>query len=183
MKRLILPVLMGAALVGTIPNLNAQVTSSGGFTVSGSIDPSISLTFASDASGLALSSGSGTNTATMALGHVAAYGYTPPTGVTQAVNAAGASATYFTISTPFDVLVMEANSTSAAYTLTAALNSADTTNTWKVGGVTVASGTPATITSTGTYNSAQSFTLLLQIPFTNTSGTISNVVNFVATAN
>src|SRR5690242_16407708 len=63
------------AMVGIItPALvAANPTSSGAMTVTATVDPSISLTFGSDASGLALSSGSGTNTATLALGHVAAY--------------------------------------------------------------------------------------------------------------
>jgi hypothetical protein len=172
------------AVMTTTSTLSAQsATSSGTLTVTGTIDPSISLSFASDASGLALSSGSGTGTATMALGHIAAYGYTAPNGVTQAVNGAAGNATAFSVSTPFDVLVMEANTTSTSYTLTAALNSSDTANIWSVGGVTVTSGTPATITSEGTYDHAASYALLISIPFTNTTGTINNAINFVATAN
>lgn len=163
--------------------LSAQtVTSSGTFTVTATIDPSISLSFASDTSGLALASGNGTNTATLAFGHVAAYGYTAPTGVTQSVNGTAGNATSFNISTPFDVLVMKANSTSSSYTLTAALNSADTTNTWTIDSKTVTSD-PTSITSSGTYDSAASHTLQVTIPFTNTTGSISNAVNFVATAN
>lgn len=183
MKKLLLSTLMGVAVMTTVSNLNAQVTSSGGMSVTATIDPSISLTFASDASGLALSSGAGTSTATMALGHIAAYGYTPPTGVTQVVNGAGTSATAFSVATPFDVLVMEANTSSASYTLTAALNSADTTNTWKIDGTAVTNGSPTSITTTGTYDAAHSHTLLVSIPFTNVAGTISNAINFVATAN
>jgi hypothetical protein len=80
------------------------------------------------------------------------------------------------------MLVMEANSPSANYTLTAALNSADTTNTWKIDGTTVSNST-TTITDTGSYDSAQSHHILVSIPFTNTTGSISNTINFVATAN
>jgi len=183
MKKLLLSTLMGVAVLTTVSNLNAQVTSSGGMSVTATIDPSISLTFASDASGLALASGSGTATATMALGHVAAYGYTPPGGVTQVVNGSGTSATAFSVATPFDVLVMEANTSSANYTLTAVLNSADSTNTWKIDGTTVTNSPAITVTSAGVYDAAHSHTLLISIPFTNVAGAISNAINFVATAN
>ena len=157
-------------------------TSSGSIAVSATIDPSISMTFSSDSSGLALSAGAGTSAATMAFGHVAAYGYTPPTGVTQAVNASGASATAFSVATPFDVLVMEANTTSSGYTLTATLQNADSTNTWSIDGTTVTHA-GQTITASGTYDSATSHTLLVSVPFTNVSGSISNTINFLATAN
>jgi hypothetical protein len=185
MKRILYSTLTCAFIAMTLPTLKAaNPSSSGTLTVTASIDPSISLTFASDASGLALTSGSLTNTATMALGHIAAYGYTPPTGVTQTVNGSSPStATNFSVSTPFDVLVMEANTISSSYTLTAALNSADSTNTWKVDGTAVTSGTPISITSSATYDTAASHTLLITVPFTNTTGSISNAINFVATAN
>jgi len=183
MKKLLLSALTGVAMMMTLSNLSAQVTSSGSMGVSGTIDPTISLTFASDASGLALSSGTGTSTATLAFGHISAYGYSAPSGVTQTVNGTAGSATAFAVATPFDVLVMEANSSSTNYTLTAELNSADTTNTWTIDGTTVTSGSPASITASGTYDSAGSHTLKVSIPFTNTSGSINNAINFVATAN
>ena len=183
MKKLFIVTVTGAILSLINPALFADsVTSSGSIAVSATIDPSISITFSSDGSGLALSSGGGTSAATLAFGHVAAYGYSAPSGVTQAVNATGASATAFSVSTPVDVLVMEANSPSASYTLTAALNSADTANTWKIDTTTVTNST-TTITDTGSYNTAQSHTVLVSVPFTNTTGSISNTINFVATAN
>jgi hypothetical protein len=183
MKKALLSALMGVAMLTTVSTLNAQTNpSSGTLTVTATIDPSISLSFASDASGLALASGNGTATATMALGHIAAYGYTPPSGVTQAVNGSAGSATAFSVSTPFDVLVMEANTSSTGYTLTAALGSADTRNTWSVGGTTVTT-TATNLTASGVYNTATSYALLISVPFTNTTGSISNTLNFVATAN
>jgi hypothetical protein len=172
-----------AALLTMSPTLMADTTSSGVLTVTATIDPSISLTFGSDASGLALSSGNATNTATLAFGNIRAYGYTPPSGVTQAVNASGSSATSFYVQTPFDVLVMKANSASADYSLTATLNSADGTNTWTIDGTAVVSGSPATIAPTGSYGTAASHALRVSVPFTNVSGSISNAINFVATAN
>ena len=184
MKKLLLSALTGVAMMMTLSNLSAQnPSSSGSMGVSGTIDPTISLTFASDASGLALSAGNNTNAATLAFGHISAYGYSAPSGVTQTVNGTAGSATAFAVATPFDVLVMEANSSSTNYTLTAELNSADTTNTWTIDGTTVTSGSPASITASGTYDSAGSHTLKVSIPFTNTSGSINKAINFVATAN
>src|SRR5260370_20390667 len=158
-------------------------TSSGAMTLTATVDRSISLAFGSDASGLALSSGSGTNTATLALGHVAAYGYTPPAGVTQSVNGSGASATAFSVATPVDVLGMVANSASSNYTLTAELNAVDTVNTWNIDSIAVTGSAAAVVTPTGAYSTVGDYTVQISVPFTNTSGSISNVVNFVATAN
>ena len=61
------------------------------------------------------------------------------TGVTRTI-----AASNFTVSSPVDVMVTKANSTSANYTLTAQLATADATNTWTVGGVTVTSAAAAT---------------------------------------
>lgn len=183
MKKILLSTVMGAAIMMTVSNVRAQnPTSSGSLTVTATIDPSISLSFATDGSGLTLSSGAGTNAATLAFGDIAAYGLTPPTNVTRTVNGAAGLATAFSVSTPFDVLVMQANSSSTGYTLTAALNTADTTNAWSVGGTSVTSSATQ-LTASGTYDSAASYTLLISIPFTNTTGSLSNAINFVATAN
>src|SRR5579862_4699139 len=113
MKRILILTSTILVVVLTVSTVSAQPTSSGAFTVTATIDPSISLTFASDGSGLALTSGNGTAAATLAFGHIKAYGYSAPTGVTQAVNGAGTAATAFSVATPFDVLVMEANSASS----------------------------------------------------------------------
>jgi hypothetical protein len=187
LKQISFAVLTSALLAITMPVLNATgVTSNGALTVTATIDPCISLTFFQDGSGVALSSGSGTGTATVPLGDIAAYGYTPPSGITQALNASGGSASAFTVATPFDVLVMEANTASATHTLTATLNlnAADTTNSWFVDTLAVTSSGPTTITATGEYGSAISHTFLLSVPFSNTTHlAVSNALNFIATAN
>ena len=190
MKKLLLSTLLSVAFMTALSNLYASgVTSSGAFTVTATIEPCISLTFSSDGSGKSLTSGGGSGTAALDFGNIQAYGYTPPTGVTQALVGSGASATAFTVSTPFDVLVMEANSASPNYTLTAQLSAPDvsTFDTWSVGGVTVGSVSAAQITATGTYASATSYAVLLTVPFANNASTgllaVSNTINFVATAN
>lgn len=158
----------------------AQATASGTLAVTATVTGSINLLIASDASGLALASGSGTNAATLALGSIAAYG-TATTGVTRTVN----GTTSFTVSTPVDVNVTKVNSASANYKLTAQLSSADAVNTWTVAGTTINNTTATQITAAGTYaatGSAQA--IALTVPQTTASGTvISNTINFVATAN
>jgi hypothetical protein len=161
-----------------------SVTSSGTLGVTATVEPCISLTFVSHSGALALSSGSGTAAATLGFGNISAYGYTPPTGITQALVGSGASATAFTVTTSFDVLVMEANSTSANYSLTAALNSADTANTWTLNSVALTTSAQQVV-ATGTYDTTTNLPFVLQVPFTETGSglSISNTVNFVATAN
>jgi len=100
-----------------------------------------------------------------------------PAGVTKTVNAP----TNWSLATPLDVVVELANQTSSNYTLTAGLQSADATNTWLLGATTLTT-TPATLTSTGAYGSTP-YTFKLTIPFSAAAASISNTINFTATAN
>jgi hypothetical protein len=153
-------------------------TATGTLTVTATVNSSISLVFNSDASGVALSSGGGTNAATLAFGSVSAYGAVGA-GVTRTV-----AASNFTVSTPVDVFVAKSNSASANYTLNARLGVADAVNTWQVAGNTVTSAAATTITATGAYGANAAQAIALTIPFTTASGTnISNTINFSATAN
>jgi hypothetical protein len=144
--------------------------------VTATVTGSMSITFTTDASGITLG-GSGTASAIIAFGSVQAYGGSVPTGVTETVTPPN-----WTLSTPFDVNVQVANLTSSNYTLTAQLQTSDTTNTWVLNSTTITNGTPATLTSTGTYG-LTAYTLHLTIPFSEAAGSISNTLNFVATAN
>jgi hypothetical protein len=152
-------------------------SASGSMAVSITVASSVSLTLQTDASGLSLGN-SGTSAVTAAFGTMSAYGGSVPTGVTRTVN----GTTNWKVSTPFDVVVQVANQTSSNYTLTAQLQSSDSTNTWQIGSTTVTSASAATLTSTGTYGTT-AFTLNLTIPFSESAGAISNTINFVATAN
>src|ERR1043166_926581 len=158
----------------------AQTTASGTPTVTATVTGSINLVFNSDASGVALSSGAGTNAATLAFGNVSAFGALGSPNITRTVVAG----TSFTASTPVDVRVSKSNSASANYTLKAQLGAADAVNTWQVAGNTVTSAAQQTITTTGTYGSNAAEGPALTVPFTPASGTlISNTINFAATAN
>jgi hypothetical protein len=174
MKKLI--VIFAAALMMT--SLAAAQTATGTLTVSATVTGSINLVFNSDASGVALTSGAGTNAAALDFGTVSAFGAIPAT-ITRSTTASN-----FTVSTPVDVLVSKTNSASANYTLTTQLSTADAVNTWAVNGTSFTNATSATATAAGTYGSNVPVTLAITIPFTTASGTtISNVVNFTATAN
>jgi hypothetical protein len=157
----------------------AQTTASGTLTVSATVNGSIQLVFNSDVAGVALSSGAGTNAATLAFGNVSAFGALAA-GVGRST-----TATTFTVSSAVDVQVAKTNSASANYTLKAQLGAADAVNTWTVGGVSVLStGFSLPITATGTYGSNVNFPVAITIPFATPSGTpISNTINYQATAN
>jgi hypothetical protein len=166
-------------MISSMAMAQAGNTASGTLTVTATVNSSINLVFNSDAAGVALSSGAGTNSATLAFGNVSAFG-----AVAANVTRTVVAGTSFTVSTPVDVLVSKANSSSANYTLKAQLGSADAVNTWQVAGNTVTNASATTITATGAYGSNASEALAITVPFTTASGTnISNTVNFTATSN
>jgi hypothetical protein len=170
---------IAALFVCVLSLSNAAVATSapGTMGVTATVASSMSLTFTTDASGVTVG-GTGTSAGTLAFGAEQAFGGTVATGVTRVVN----GTTNWTISTPFDVNVAVANQTSATYTLTAQLQSADATNTWKLGATTITSASAATLTAAGAYGLTV-YILNLTIPFSASAGTITNTLNFVATAN
>src|SRR5437763_15640569 len=105
MKQLVLLTIAAAVLL--IPTFAAAQTATGTLTVTATVNSSISLVFNSDAAGVALSAGAGTNTATLAFGNVSAFG-----AVAGGINRT-TTATTFTLSTPVDALMTKANSATA----------------------------------------------------------------------
>ena len=154
----------------------AQDTSSGTLTVTATVESSIGLTFENDAAGVALT-GAGTNAATMSLGAISAYNALSTPGVSRTVGA-----TNFTVSSAFGVKVVRANSASSTYTLSAALGSTDTTNTWKINATTLSTSNQS-LGATFSYGSAVSHTMYLTVPFSASTGGVSKVLNFTAVAN
>jgi hypothetical protein len=168
---------MVAASLVTIPSLAAaQDTATGTLTVTATVESSIGLTFENDAAGVALA-GAGTNAATMALGAISAYNTVATPGVTRTV-----SSSDFTVSSPFAVKVVKANTASASYTLAAALGSADSTNAWRINAVSLTTANQ-NLGSSYAYGSSVAHTMYLTVPFSASTGAISKVVNFTATAN
>jgi hypothetical protein len=153
---------------------NAQ-TGSGTLGVTATVQGSISLTFVTDASGLAVT-GTGTSTASLPFGNVRMYGGSLPAGVTKTVN----GALSFSLATPFDVRVDLANSISTAYTLTATLAAADATNVWSIGATDISSAAAFALTAAGVYGTAVPYTLKITVPASETAGLITNSIGFTA---
>jgi hypothetical protein len=167
-------VLCGALLL--LPTPASAQGENGSLTVSATIESSISLTFETDAAGVALT-GAGTNAATLAFGSVSSYGAISTAGVTRTV-----AASDFTVSSTFGAKVMKANSASATYTLAVALASADATNTWRVNSTTLTTSNQNLGTAYA-YDGAIVHTLYLTVPFSASAGAVNRVLNFTATAN
>ncbi len=96
---------MAGVFAVSSPAMASNPTASGTLGVSATVASSISMTFVTDASGVALG-GTGTNAATLAFGSIQAYGGVVPTNATRTVN----GTTSFTYSSPFDINVAEENS-------------------------------------------------------------------------
>lgn len=174
-KSLVKAMMVAANLLMAPALVSAQDTATGTLTVTANVESSIALTFENDGAGVAMT-GAGTNAATMALGNISAYEAVSP-GVTRT-----AAASDFTVSSPFGVRVVKANTSSASYTLAAALGSVDTTNTWKINAITLTTTSQAVGSGYG-YGSAVPHTMYLTVPFSASTGAISKVLNFTATAN
>jgi hypothetical protein len=173
----LLRVTMVAAATLMLPAFAAaQDSANGTLTVTATVESSIGLTFENDAAGVSMS-GAGTNAATMALGTISAYNTIATPGVTRTLGASS-----FTVSSPFGIKVVKANSASSDYTLSAALASADSTNTWTINS-TALTTTSQSLGSSFSYGSAVAHTMYLTVPFTASTGAISKVLNFTAIAN
>jgi hypothetical protein len=173
MKNRFIPtlVLSAFALTGVA---NAQ-TGSGTLGVTATVQGSISLTFVTDASGLAVT-GTGTSTASLPFGVVSMYSGSLPPGVTRTLN----GVTSFNLSTPFDVRVDLANSISTAYTLTATLATADAINTWSIGATNISSAGPFALTAAGVYGTAVPYTLKIVVPASEAPGLMTNSIGLTA---
>ena len=173
-KHLLKAATIAASLV-MLPSV-AAAQDSGTLTVTATVESSIGMTFENDAAGVSMT-GAGTNAATMAFGAISAYNTLATPNVSRSV-----SASAFTVSSLFGVKVVKANSSSASYTLAAALGSADATNTWKINATTLTTSNQNLGTSYS-YNTPVAHTVFLTVPLTASTGAISKVLNFTATAN
>ena len=173
MKKLMF--VIAVLVVSTVAGTASAATSSATLTVTGTIESSISITVES-AGGT--TSGLGTAAATSALGSISKYG-SAPTGFTLARGASN-----WTISSTIGVNVDKANLTSTDYTLTAQLGSAPATGVaWKLNGSTLSDSAATTLTSTGTYASAGSYSWDIVVADSAAAAAIDNAINFTATSN
>jgi hypothetical protein len=176
MKHLLLAVAI-ILLAGLIAN--AQTTSNGSLALTGEVDGSIALFFFSDPSGYTFSA-DGLANESISIGDLSAYG-TP--NVLLANNfTKGMDADGFHLSTPFRLQVMEANLSSASYTLSAHLGDNDPT-VWEIDG-NILSTTPALISDSLAYTTKIQHTLYVKFPFTEGSNSsLTDTITFIATAN
>src|SRR4051794_24399778 len=173
MKRIVLT--FAALAVLTIAGTASADTSSATLTVTGTVESSISITVES-AGGT--TSGTGTAAATSALGSISKFG-SAPTGFTLARGASD-----WTISSTVGIQVVKANLTSTDYTLVAQLGSAPATGiTWKLNGSTLSDSAATTLTATGTYGSAGSYSWDIVVADSAAAAAIDNSINFTATSN
>lgn len=150
-------------------------SSSGTLTVTGTVASSINLTIQS-AGGT--TGGTGTASATSALGSISKYG-SASTGFTLARGGSN-----WTLSSTVGVKVDKANLTSTDYTLTAQLGSAPASGiTWKLNGSTLSDSAATTLTSTGTYGSTGSYSWDIVVADSAAAAAIDNAIDFVATSN
>jgi len=148
----------------------------GSMAVTGTIESSLSLTIES-AGGT--TSATGTSSASSALGNIAKYGVSAPTGFTLARGASN-----WTLSSTVGVKVEKSNLTSTDYTLTARLGSAPASGvTWKLNGSTLNDSADTTLTSTGTYGSTGSYSWDIVVADSAAAAAIDNTINFTATSN
>jgi hypothetical protein len=174
-KRTLATIFVAGVLL--LPLLSSAQSASGTLAVTATLQSSISMVFNSNAGGVTLG-GAGTNAATLNFGNISAYG-TLAANVSRTVGASS-----FTVSTPFNVEVDKANSSSANYSLTAQLASADAVNTWALNGTGITNASATAVATTGTYGgTGTAYTLALTVPTSNTAASISNTIDFVATAN
>jgi hypothetical protein len=168
-------VLSVLAFVAGLSSVGQAATSSGELICTGTIESSVSLTIESSGG---TTSGTGTSSATAALGNIAKYG-SAPTGFTLARGASN-----WTLSSTAGVKVMKANLTSTDYTLTAQLGSAPASGvTWKLNGSTLSDSAATTLTSTGTYGSTGSYSWDIIVADSAAAAAIDNTINFTATSN
>src|SRR5580698_8604748 len=111
---------------------NAQTTSGGTMGVTAHIQGSINLIFSTATGGFAVT-GTGTATASLPFGSVQMYGGTVPTNVTRTLT----GKTAFTLTTPVNVEVDLANSTSATYGVLVNLTTTDAVNSWTFNSIAV----------------------------------------------
>jgi hypothetical protein len=169
---------IAAAVVMLMPSFASAQTANGTLTVSATVNSSITLAFQRNAAGFAIGN-PGTAAATLGFGPVQAFGGAAIGGVTQTLNANS-----FTLSTPVDVVVNEANSASANYKLTAQLQAAPSNGqSFTVSTFPVINTSAQPINATAAYGTT-TVIVAETIPFAVPNGTtLTDVITFTATAN
>ena len=149
---------------------------SGTLGVGADVQGALQITFTTHAAGVTVT-GSGSNTASVALGTYSSFSADGTVGGVTKSHATG----NFTLSATVDIQVDVANSTSAAYNMDAQLAAADGTNTWAIGGIDISDGAAHTVVVDQTYGVPVALLLHLTVPNPATAGAIANSISFTAT--
>lgn len=161
---------------------SATGTSTGGtLALTGEVDGSIALQVKTSEANPITLSGANTSAATATIPAVSYYGTADNSSVGGFVKTHDSSDIILTGN--FDVRVDQANTGSSAYTLTAALQSADGL-TWTLDGTTLSTSQSTALSSTAAYGSAATQALVIKVPTSvaASSTAISNTINLTATA-
>lgn len=172
-------IIMGLALVGSfaVPTFVQADTANGTLALSGEIVSSITLTI-EEVAGSGTFTDNGTADASADLGTFSKYGATP-IGYNKTQNA-----TSWAIDSTFGVRVVKANSASANYTLTAALESAPLGSIeWTIDATPLNTALLPISTAVAYNETPVSYAFSITIPDANATPVFDNTINFVATAN
>ena len=161
-----------------LANAQPGTVGTGTMGITATVVGTLNLTFVTAGAGMAVG-GTGTAAGTLAFGNVSMFGGSVPAGATQTVN----GVLGFTISTPVIIRGDISNSTSGAFTLTAALATADAVNAWTVGAIDISTGAVTTINGAALYATNTPYVFAITIPAAAPAGLITNTINFVATSN
>jgi len=154
------PILTRVLFALVLTGVAKAQTGSGSMIVTADATGSITLTFRTDAGGLAVT-GSDSRTASLPFSGVKMFGDSVPTKATKTLTGVAP----FTLSTPFDVRADLTNSFSAAYTLSAMLAAADGANRWLIGATGISAARTASVPDTsGAYAKAIPYTVHLAGP-------------------
>jgi hypothetical protein len=177
-NKLILTTVVSIFALSGLANAAGGPVGSGSMGVTAEVVGTLNLQFIKDGSGMTVG-GTTTNAGSLDFGSVQMFGASTVSNLTQTANGVQS----FTISTPIDIRADVSNSASTTYLLAATLATADAINAWKVGGVDISSGAITTIAATAAYAVATPYAFALTIDRTTLAGTLSNTINFTATAN
>ena len=180
MKKTLVTAAIALFLVG-IANATGPDTN-GTLQLSGQVDSSIALQITNSVSNpITLASGNTSAAATATISAVSYYGTADNASVGGFVKTHDASNIILTGN--FGVLVNEANTSSTAYDLTAALQSEDALA-WSLDGTTLSTTASSPLSSTAGYGSAATQVLIIKVPISVAASptAISNTITLTATA-
>jgi hypothetical protein len=170
-------------VLAAMQSAKAQKTAQ--LTVSLTVTPSIQLVFQNSSSvgspGYCPLTNAGTNNVGLDLGSAWILGIqSSPCAGYSSLNGGLA----YQVSSGYNVVVTKANSSSASYTLSAAISSAPPSGvTWLINNNALSNTAYTTLSTAGSYGAANAQTLQAQVVWSAAAGTLQETVTYLATAN